>query len=151
MTMDRPTILTLWNGAWEHGLGFAPWNTVLSGLTLAQASWTPANDRLSIWAHVSHICFWREYIAAAARKQAVPSDEVVKLRNFESPCSPLEATDAAWAALEKRFADSHALVAGVYADPTCDHDWMWGLVAHDSYHVGQIMLLRALQGLKPLM
>lgn len=149
--MDRTTILTLWNGAWESGLGFAPWKDVLADITAAQAAWQPGDGRHSIWAHVSHICFWREYIAAAARKQPLPSDEEIKRHNFEAPRSGLAGSEEAWAVLRSRFADSHASVARVYADPTAENDWMWGLVAHDAYHIGQVMLLRALQGMPPLM
>ena len=149
--MDRSTILSLWNGAWETGLGFAPWKDVLSGLTPTQASTPPGDGRHSIWAHVSHICFWREYIAASARGKPVPTDEEVRRHNFEAPASSLQATQAAWDALKDRFTSSHRAMAEVYGDPTTQNDWMWGLVAHDAYHVGQIMLLRALQGLPPIM
>jgi hypothetical protein len=149
--MDRSTILQLWNTAWERGLGFAPWKDVLNGLTPAQAAWSPGKDRHSIWAHVAHMCFWREYIASAARGQATPSDEDVHRLNFAGPESSLHAAPEAWADLQSRFAESHRLLARLYADPSVSHDWMWGLVGHDSYHVGQVMLLRALQGIRPLM
>ncbi len=149
--MDRATISTLWDGALTHGLGFAPWKDVLVGLSPEHAAWRPGNERHSIWAHVSHICFWREYIAAAARKHAVPNDEEIKRLHFAAPVSGLEIVPAAWHQLQHRFLATHALMAEVYRDPSAESDWMWGLVAHDSYHVGQIMLLRALQGLRPLM
>jgi DinB superfamily len=150
-TMDRGTVLTLWQDAWAKGLGFAPWKDVLQGLTAGQAAWPPGDGRHSIWAHVSHMCFWREYIAAAARKLPVPSDEEIRRRNFECPPSSLQAVQADWEALRERFVRSYRAVADVYADPVAHHEWMWGLIAHDSYHVGQVMLVRALQGLPPLM
>lgn len=151
VTIDRATILHLWTTAWDAGLGFAPWRDALNGISPAHAVWSPAPGRHSIWAHVSHMCFWREYLAMAARGMDVPSDDEVRRRNFEAPASLLQTGHVEWIALCRRFEDSHRSMAAVYADQACHHDWMWGLIAHDSYHVGQVMLLRALQGLAPLM
>jgi hypothetical protein len=148
---DRTIVRSLWAEAWNKGLGFAPWKDVLAGISVAEAAWIPGDGRHSIWAHVSHICFWREFIVSAARKGTLPTDEEIHRRNFEAPTSGLAGSEAAWTTLRQRFADSHAAIGAVYADPNAFHDWMFGLIGHDSYHVGQIMLLRALQGMKPLM
>jgi len=149
--MDRTTIITLWNDAWERGHGYAPWKSMLDGLTPAMAAWRPAPDRHSIWGHVSHLCFWRDAIIAGARSLPMPDQAEITRSNFAEPSVAADATPLAWDQLVKRLARSQTDVAQMYADPTAALDWMWGLVCHDSYHVGQIMLLRALQGMKPLM
>jgi hypothetical protein len=149
--MDRATIKKLWNDAWETGLGHAPWKSVLEGITPAQARWKPAPDRHSIWENVNHVSFWRETIAAAARGKPMPADDLIAKKNFEAPQSEADATPGAWNAAKQRFATSYGAMSEVYSDPSTSHDWMWGLVGHDCYHVGQIMLLRGLQNVPAIM
>jgi uncharacterized damage-inducible protein DinB len=136
----------MWDEAWEGGLWAAPWKQSLDGLTAEQAAWRPAAGRHSIWAIAAHICFWREHELRRLSGESVPKEEVER-RNYE----PLEDTsDAAWQDLRSRFAETHRQLAVAFADERSDIARIQYLVPHDNYHIGQIMTLRALQGLPPL-
>ena len=59
--MQRDELLKLWNDAWTEGLWAAAWGKAIDDLTPAQATWTPAPGRHSIWQIVNHVIFWREH------------------------------------------------------------------------------------------
>ena len=149
--MDRATILALWNDSWETGHGYAPWKDALNELTPSQAAWKPGPNRHSVWAHVNHVSFWREYLLAAVRGEPKPSQAEIASQQFDAPADPAHATPQAWSAAKERLSRTQTDVAASLADPRTDPDHFGGLVAHDAYHLGQIMLLRALQGMKPLL
>lgn len=142
-----------WDEAWTPpGIWIAPWSRVLEGLTPEQAAWKPAPDRHSIWQLVNHIVFWHTYMLDRRRNGAPPpppdpaSQERIDRHNWEEPA---EVSPAAWAATVDRFGRSHHEVRDAMADPALAPD-LRNFIAHDAYHVGQIMQLRAMQGLAPI-
>ncbi len=141
--MQSINILHWWDAAWDEGLWYAPWSKAIDGLTAAQAAWSPAPGRHSIWAILNHICFWREHALRTLRGDRPAPDEVER-RNFESPD---EITEPAWHATRQRFASLHEQVRAVIADPAGDLSRIRYLIPRDSYHIGQIMYIRAMQGL----
>ncbi len=146
--MDRQTLLELWDGSWDGDIWFAPWTKALAGLTPQQATWKPGPGRHSIWQNVSHVAFWREYSTALVHNLPKPSKEDVERRNFEEPAA---VTVPAWDAAKKRLEETHHQVRSVIADPTLPLDRVKYHLAHDAYHLGQIMQTRAMQGLDPVM
>ncbi len=145
--MDRETLLKLWTDSWEGDIWIAPWAKALAGLTPQQAAFKPTPQRHSIWQNVNHVAFWREYSLDLAAGKPKPSDAERDRRNFEEPPA---ATAAAWDAARKRLADTHKRVRDAIANPAVPLDRLRYHLAHDAYHLGQIMYLRALQGLPPI-
>lgn len=145
--MDRTTLGALWAEAWGDGLWAAAWSKAVDGLTPAQAAWKPGPGRNSIWQQVNHMVFWREVTLRRLAGGAGPTEEEIRRGNF---ADPTEVSDAAWRAARDRFADSHRRIAAAIADEKNPLDRPLHHVPHDAYHVGQIMLLRALQGLPPI-
>lgn len=144
--MDRQLILQHWDEAWESGLWAAPWNCILDDLTLAHLTWRPQPERHCIWEYVRHMLFWREFALRATRGEAVDEQERT-VRNFEMPSHPT-AADAE--RLRQDWERSHQEVRSAIADERNALTRLQFVAYHDSYHVGQIMLLRAMQGLKPI-
>ena len=145
--VDRAALGAWWAEAWESGLWAASWKESVQGLTGAQASWAPAEGRHSIWQIVNHLMFWREdCLLRAENKPRVPEPEAQR-RNFEAPAEP---TDAAWHDTVARFAESHRKIGEAIANPDLDASRIEYLIPHDNYHIGQIMYLRAMQGLRPI-
>jgi uncharacterized damage-inducible protein DinB len=145
--MHREDLLKHWNDAWTNGLWAAPWSKAIDDLTPAQAAWTPAPGRHSIWQIVNHMIFWREHDLALLKAQKMSSEEKER-RNFEPTPSP--ASDAAWRETKKRFAQTHQQIDEAIANPANSIERLQYFLFHDSYHFGQIMYLRGMQGLKPI-
>jgi uncharacterized damage-inducible protein DinB len=144
--MQREDMAEWWREAWNAGLWAAPWGKALEGLTPEQAAWRPAPGRHSIWQHVAHMCFWREDALARLDGKPKPTTEELATGNF-----PQQGTidAAAWQAMRDRFRASQERIAAALADGR-DHSRLQWMIPHDCYHMGQISLLRALQGLAPI-
>lgn len=150
--MDRLELAEWWDEAWREGVWWAAWREVVEGLTAEQAAWKPAPGRHSIWELVNHMTFWREYFVHRAEGGEPATEDELERLNWQEPAGP---TERAWRATRERFAESHARVRAVLADPETapppkpQLDLRY-LLLHDSYHIGQVMYIRALQGEAPL-
>ncbi len=141
--------------------GVRPWHggaTVqgaLRGVRAELAAWKPAPDRHGIWDLTLHIAYWKytvwRRLAGAPRGGFERSPS-----NWPSP--PAEPSDQAWAEDRKLLARYHDLLvealrefdparldeAADDARPTTHADLITGILLHDTYHVGQIQLLKRL-------
>ena len=140
---DRELLLKTWDETWNSPTWFPSWKQAFAGLTPQQAAWKPAPKRNSIWQNLNHIAFWRETVVNRLAGKP-PSEDEVNRKNFEEPS---EMTDAAWTAAQKRFEDAHNGIRKAMADTNTPAEKFHYLLAHDAYHMGQIMYVRALQGL----
>jgi uncharacterized damage-inducible protein DinB len=141
---------------WEHPTLL----TLIEDLTAEQALWRPSPGRRCIWELVRHMLHWQ--MAVAARLQGKPMPDV------DTPWPALPAShdklelEGLWANDVARAKQTREeLVNGVTAlDPEEPHPhpdlaalphWIaaLGVQVHDSYHLGQVAMLRGLQGLPP--
>ena len=147
VVLAREQLLQLWDEGWSEGHSwYAPWSRALEGLTPEQAAWRAQPERHSIWQIAGHVVFWREVILTHAACGKV-GEEGRARRNFEPP---KEVTRAAWEELQRRFEQTHRRVRDAIADPETDLKNFQRLAFHETYHIGQIMSLRAMQGLPPM-
>lgn len=144
--MQRDDLLKHWNDAWTGGLWAAPWSKAIDDLTPVQAAWSPSQGRHSIWQIVNHMIFWRDDALRALTNTRAKELERER-RNFEAPA---EISPKAWDAVKRRFAETQQQVRDAIADPRNPLERLQYLTFHDSYHIGQIMYLRSMQGLKPI-
>lgn len=141
---------------WEHPTLL----TLIEDLTAKQALWRASPERRCIWELVLHMLHWQTAVAARLRAEPMP--------DVDTPW-PALATSHDKPELEKLWANDVAtvkrsreqLVKAVAAlDPDEPHPhphlaalphWIaaLGVQVHDSYHLGQIAMLRGLQGLRP--
>ncbi len=145
----------------EHVFAREGWHVSLldsvQDLTAAQAAWVPAPGRNSIWKIVEHVALWKEegvrHLAGAEPRPAGWAKEH-DWRDIG------EATAERWGRALQRLRTAHAAVVGELAKQRDDDltgpppGWRMpllatirGLIAHDSYHCGQICYVRALQGI----
>jgi uncharacterized damage-inducible protein DinB len=150
--MDRMRLVEWWDEAFNEGVWWAPWRDALADLTADEAAWQPAPNRHTIWDLVRHMTFWNEYFVYRNQGGTPYSQEAVDGKNWQ----PLEdASEDAWRAARDRFAASHAQVRAALADPSIPPppkpqlDLRY-LLMHNSYHIGQVMYIRALLGRQPL-
>jgi hypothetical protein len=141
--MDRTALTKLWDEFWESGLFAAPWSKAID-VTPEQAAWSPVPGRKSIWQIVNHVIFWRTYVLDRARGGPQLTPEEIERRNWEPPTA---VTPEAWRQTRTRLRDSHTRLREAVADPGTTLDRIQYMLPHDAYHLGQIMYVRALQGL----
>jgi hypothetical protein len=142
---------------WEH----PSFDSLVGALTAAQASWRPGPGRRSIWELLRHMMHWRECTLARVRSQPMPDTE----NNWPRPPDAAASADldTTWRADVERYGRlTTELIEAVrvleadaaHPHPALAHLPLWmtavGMQIHDSYHLGQIALLRAMQGLQPV-
>ena len=147
--------------AWlDHTFSQEGWHVSLlasvQDLTAAQAAWVPAPERNSIWRIVDHVSLWKE--EGARRMAGQPPRPSGWAKAHDWP--PLDqVSEERWQAAVQRLTRAHGAVRaslGAMSDgdlrapgPGSSEPRLAtvsGLIAHDSYHCGQICYLRALQG-----
>lgn len=146
--LDPPAGTKLWHGG-ASVLG------ALRGISPEVAAWKPYPDRHSIWALALHVAYWnyavRRRITGEARG-GFPRDP----SNF--PRVPNETTHAAWKEDRALVKEHHDLLVAALTDfdasrldeyagsdtKTTYVDLITGIVLHDTYHAGQIVMLKRL-------
>lgn len=154
---DQELFLTWWAEAWEEGMGTAAWSASVEGLTAEQAAWRPraapgpggaeAGPRHSIWQQVEHIIFWRGNLLGRMDGGGRPTAEELAARNFPEIT---DVSEEAWADARRRLAESQERVAAAVRDRFEAARGLLEFVVHDSYHFGQINLVRGMLGLRPI-
>ncbi len=126
----------------------------VEGLSNTEALYLPAPERHCIWEIVRHVAYWKywaltyvkEGTALNAKENnwtALPEvrteeswqDEVSKLRALNDECIKIAASLGS-----ELFESSEERIV-----------FFRQLLYHDCYHTGQIGMLRAMQGIKPVM
>jgi hypothetical protein len=123
----------------------------VENLTTEQALWKPAEDRHCIWEYLRHINYWKEWAIVYIK-------DGVKMNAKESNWAPLPeiTNDENWQAeLEKtKLIQEHlvnvasSLGNKLYESTEENITFFRQVLLHDSYHSGQIGLMRALLGIK---
>ena len=151
--------------------GFRPWHGgasptgSLRGVSEEEAAWRPAPGRHSIWELALHIAYWK--YAVRRRLVGGPSGTFPR-KPSNWPAVPVPADAKAWKADRALLRDEHALVveairgfdpalldrpapkrSGSSSGPSVDSsttygDLITGVMMHDTYHTGQIQLLKRL-------
>ena len=141
------------NACYDENNWFVSLKSVLDGVTAEQADWSPEGTGNSIRETINHLSFWNERWLQRYRGELNEPQDVDNNTTFESHT-------ASWdAALEKLFGvmdewrdhlnaiDDKKLESPVnaqYAAPW--HSPLAQQNIHNAYHIGQILLLRKLQG-----
>jgi uncharacterized damage-inducible protein DinB len=131
-------------GAW-HGPAVAE---ALEGVDAATAARRPLPAGHSIAEIVGHLTYWLH--AAVVRLSGEREEEVLGAADWPPATAHDEAWSAARAALEAAHRDLHAAVLALddarLDDPVAGSDptvrgMLLGLLQHNAYHVGQLVLL----------
>jgi len=157
--MPARTLIELLHGKGAH---VGPLECV-KDLTAESASRRPAGFEHSIWAQIFHMNYWMDYEIrrihgrrprypehAAESWPSAPADDaewkraVDRLRDLLSQFARLAEADPATLQREVEPADSSEKERS-----SSVHAVLWQMVAHNSYHTGQIVQLRRALGLWP--
>jgi hypothetical protein len=140
----------------KHGW-FAPFPMAVQGLTAAQALSVPAVGFNAIWSVVNHIRFWHQVVLLRLSGESVDDRELWREGGW--PPAGTITDDTGWQAACDGAIMLNAQVAAVVAaldddEMTCQpapgkarhYQVIHGLIAHNSYHINEIISLRHMQG-----
>jgi uncharacterized damage-inducible protein DinB len=127
----------------------------LRGLSPEVAAWRPYPDRHSIWALALHVAYWNY----AVRRRITGEERGGFPRSPSNfPSVPSEATKAAWNEDRRLVKEQHDRLVEALADfdparlgefagsdsQTTYADLITGILMHDTYHAGQIVMMKRL-------
>jgi len=136
---------------------FIGFSAAVEGLTAQQAARVPGAGFNSVWAIVNHIGCWHDIVLK--RLRGVPMDASIFSggQGFQQPNNP--ADERAWqAACERALNLNRELAAQIAGMSDAELDrpietWsdtrreaVIGLIAHNSYHICEIISMRHMQG-----
>lgn len=138
---------------------FAPFGAATDGITAAQAAMVPGERMNSIWAVVNHLWFWNEVPLRVLRGEKVDPAEYGAPTWHGWPPIGDQADEAAWQTARTRAIAANAAFAAAVAELSPEQlaadpaGWgpNWSIIqlmfGHNSYHIGEIVTLRHIQGL----
>jgi hypothetical protein len=132
-----------------------PFTAAVAGLTAAEAARVPAPGANSIWAIVNHIRCTQETILFRLRSRNTVPTFVPQELEWPEIGSPDD--EAAWQAdvslamqrneeLVKFVADMEPEWVAAASPNAKEPLWLYGLLSHTGYHIGQIVEIRRLYG-----
>jgi len=135
---------------WQAGL-----YQLVKGLDFKQAVWKPSADRNSIWKIVKHVIFWKFAILSDSKGKPLSVEE---RREGDWRNIPDEPAEELWQNEVKKLKETHEefkefiknFGPEIFNTKNDDANYFRENLCHDSYHAGQIGLLRVLQGIKAI-
>ena len=124
---------------------FVPLSVALDGVTAGQAVWKEASGNHSVAQLASHLLFWNDRILKQLKNEPVPEFSGNNEESFE------EFEEADWqktlSKLDKLMNDFEKLIEEASDEQI--QRWAKTLThvsTHNAYHIGQIVVIRKLQG-----
>ena len=138
---------------YDENVWFVSLKTVLDGVTAEQATWKPEGADNSIWETVNHLVFWNERWLQRYRGELNEPQDVDNDTTFDSNQTDWQATlDKLDAVMDEWGSKLEAIPDEKLESPVniqYQAPWRSPLAhqnIHNAYHIGQILLLRKLQG-----
>lgn len=135
---------------------FASMNQALHGVNAAEAAWRNSGSSNSIWQIVNHLIFWNEDVIHRIKGTENPHKAADNEETFGNPGDPED--EIGWAKSVQRLnevmnklkvviteLDDDKLKAPYAVDRYSIERLLSNIIMHDTYHLGQIVLLRKLQ------
>jgi uncharacterized damage-inducible protein DinB len=122
---------------------------IVDGITAERAAARPIPGAHSIWELVQHIAVWEDVVRRRLNGETV-------LPTPQEDWAPVPTTDAgAWKKLLEKLTSTHAALEKTVADMSDDrldeivpakqynvYTMLHGIIQHDVYHAGQIVMVR---------
>ena len=151
--MSKDVLIEQFTACYDANNWFVSLNTVLDGVTAEQAAWKPEGADNSIWETVNHIIFWNERWLQRYRGELNEPQDVDNDTTFDSNQTDWQATlDKLHAVMDEWRSKLDTITDEKLESPvnaSYQAPWRSPLAQqniHNAYHIGQILLLRKLQG-----
>ena len=149
----KELLIEQFTACYDEDAWFVSARTALDGVTGEQAAWKPAGVDNSIWENVNHMIFWNERWLQRYRGELNEPQDVENKGTFKSDETDWQAALVKLYSVLDEWRENlvdikddklNSKVNASYREP-----W-WKPLAHqnihNAYHIGQILLLRKLQG-----
>jgi hypothetical protein len=133
---------------WQAGL-----YTQVKDLSLEQALWKPLPERHCIWEILQHINSWKWFAIESLKGNTIES---MKAYNWKTlPDNPDEPKWLSEIEKTKQLHEEFKILVSnsqpeMFEPSKEKKEYYQQVLYHDCYHTGQIGILRAMQGLKPV-
>jgi len=151
--MSKDVLIEQFTACYDENNWFVSLKTVLDGVTAEQAAWKPEGADNSIWETVNHLIFWNERWLQRYRGELNEPQDVDNDTTFDSNQTDWQATlDKLDAVMDEWRSKLEAIPDEKLESPVNTQyqaPWRSPLAhqnIHNAYHIGQILLLRKLQG-----
>jgi uncharacterized damage-inducible protein DinB len=151
--MSKEILLNQHSACYDENGWFVALKSALEGVTAEQAAWKPQNIDNSIWETVNHIIFWNERWLQRYRDELTKPEDVENKGTFKSEETDWQATlEKLNAVMDEWREKLESIDDAKLESPVNDEyqaPWRSPLAhqnIHNAYHIGQIVLLRKLQG-----
>jgi uncharacterized damage-inducible protein DinB len=163
LTLEEPRVTLLLEQLDVHcheNEWFVSADTALLGTTAVEAAWVPPGMNNTIWQIVNHLLFWNEDVVHRLRGTVNPNKAADNDVTFGQPGDPFD--EAGWEQTLVRFRSVMKELRSTIADvedgqldmpyrpdsPSIQR-LLSNIMMHDTYHIGQIVLLRKLRSSWP--
>lgn len=132
----------------------------IRGLNVQQASWRPQPERHNIWEHVLHCAYWKYTVRRRLTGEKRGSFTLKGSNWFERPRAT-DRCESSWKEAVDLLAEHHQQLLASIQELSPDQlnkpaaggetsilTLITGVAAHDTYHAGQIQLLKKLMRAK---
>lgn len=132
----------------------------IRGLNVQQASWRPQPERHNIWEHVLHCAYWKYTVRRRLTGEKRGSFALKGSNWFERPTAT-DRSESSWKDAVDLLTENHRLLLASIQELFPDQlnkpaagggtsilTLVTGIAAHDTYHAGQIQLLKKLMSAK---
>ncbi|WNQ09083.1 DinB family protein [Paenibacillus aurantius] len=147
-------ILEQFTSTWDKDEWVVPLRRALEGVSAKEAAWVPPGSGNTIWQTVNHMSFYNERILGRLTGGALPETDT-NTQTFGEPGNPED--EAGWKETTARAFELAGKIREALTTVTEEQletiigegytlrDSLTYWVTHDSFHGGQIVLLRKLQ------
>lgn len=151
--MTKYSLIEQFNACYNDDGWFVSLRNALDNVDSEIAAWKPAGLDSSIWETVNHIIFWNERWLQRYRGEINEPQDVENTGTFQSSETDWNKTlEKLWEVMDEWREKLEAITDDKLASPInakFQDPWSSPLAhqnIHNAYHIGQIVLLRKLQG-----
>ncbi|MEZ5427120.1 MAG: DinB family protein [Pyrinomonadaceae bacterium] len=150
---SKETLLEQFTASYDENGWFVALRNALEGLTAEEARWKPEELDNSIWEIVNHLSFWSESWLARFRGETFPkapdNDATFKDNSEADWQNAKEKLFRVLADWKTALGETDESKLDETVSEKYDEPWfvpVANLTIHNAYHIGQIIILRKLQG-----
>jgi uncharacterized damage-inducible protein DinB len=151
--MSKDILIEQFTACYDENNWFVSLKTVLDGVTADQAAWKPAGADNTIWEEVNHLIFWNERWLQRYRGELNEPQDVENKGTFKSDETDWQKTlEKLWEVMDEWRNKLASITDEKLESPVnaeYQASWRSPLAQqniHNAYHIGQILLLRKIQG-----